>query len=203
MGTETLEATARALVAPGKGILAADESSGTIKKRFDTIDTESTEDRRRAFYYSIMPNFLVSIHPDYVNYYQVWPVSAERTVVESEWLFHPSAFADPAERWHEHALNEHHDVRAPTDDAVGDQLRLRLVAEDQCVVHPLDLGPENIGVLQSSRHAPRAVAGCGTRSVPAALPRVGMIRCTSSSWPIRKAGTAAIWNARRVSAGIG
>jgi fructose-bisphosphate aldolase, class I len=44
-----LEATARALVAPGKGILAADESSGTIKKRFDSIEVESTEDNRRAY----------------------------------------------------------------------------------------------------------------------------------------------------------
>ena len=39
-----LTATASALVAPGKGILAADESSGTIKKRFDSIGVESTED---------------------------------------------------------------------------------------------------------------------------------------------------------------
>src|SRR5690242_11904438 len=44
-----LNEIARALVAPGKGILAADESTGTIKKRFDTIETESTEDRRRAY----------------------------------------------------------------------------------------------------------------------------------------------------------
>jgi fructose-bisphosphate aldolase class I len=44
-----LEATARALVAPGKGILAADESDGTIKKRFDSIGVESTEDTRRAY----------------------------------------------------------------------------------------------------------------------------------------------------------
>jgi fructose-bisphosphate aldolase class I len=44
-----LTETARALVAPGKGILAADESGGTIKKRFDTIGCESTEDRRRAY----------------------------------------------------------------------------------------------------------------------------------------------------------
>jgi fructose-bisphosphate aldolase class I len=44
-----LEATARALVAPGKGILAADESSGTIKKRFDSIGVESTEESRRAY----------------------------------------------------------------------------------------------------------------------------------------------------------
>ena len=41
--------TANALVAEGKGILAADESTGTIKKRFDSIDVESTEDNRRAY----------------------------------------------------------------------------------------------------------------------------------------------------------
>ena len=45
----SLNETARALSAPGKGILAADESSGTIKKRFDSIGCESTEDRRRAY----------------------------------------------------------------------------------------------------------------------------------------------------------
>src|SRR3954465_3189949 len=45
----SLNDIARALVAPGKGILAADESSGTIKKRFDSINVESTEDRRRAY----------------------------------------------------------------------------------------------------------------------------------------------------------
>ena len=41
--------TARELVAPEKGILAADESSGTIKRRFDAIGVESTEDNRRDY----------------------------------------------------------------------------------------------------------------------------------------------------------
>jgi fructose-bisphosphate aldolase class I len=49
MTADELAATALTLVAPGKGILAADESSGTIKKRFDSIDVESTEDNRRAY----------------------------------------------------------------------------------------------------------------------------------------------------------
>ena len=49
MDRSALEGTARALVAPGKGILAADESTGTIKKRFDKIDVESTEANRRAY----------------------------------------------------------------------------------------------------------------------------------------------------------
>lgn len=47
--TETLESIAQAMVAPGKGILAADESSGTIKKRFDAINVESTEENRRDY----------------------------------------------------------------------------------------------------------------------------------------------------------
>jgi fructose-bisphosphate aldolase class I len=47
--SQSLESTARALVAPGKGILAADESSGTIKKRFDKIQVESTEQNRRDY----------------------------------------------------------------------------------------------------------------------------------------------------------
>jgi fructose-bisphosphate aldolase class I len=46
---QNLEEIARTLVAPGKGILAADESDGTIKKRFDSIGVESTEENRRAY----------------------------------------------------------------------------------------------------------------------------------------------------------
>jgi fructose-bisphosphate aldolase class I len=44
-----LNETARAIVAGHKGILAADESTGTIKKRFDSIGVESTEESRRAY----------------------------------------------------------------------------------------------------------------------------------------------------------
>src|SRR5690242_2031031 len=49
MNLEALNKVANAMVAPGKGILAADESSGTIKKRFDAIGVESTEDNRRDY----------------------------------------------------------------------------------------------------------------------------------------------------------
>ena len=44
-----LHKTAKELVADGRGILAADESSGTIKKRFDSISLESNEENRRAY----------------------------------------------------------------------------------------------------------------------------------------------------------
>ena len=49
MAGHDLHETARAIVADGKGILAADESSGTIKKRFDSIGVESTEQNRRFY----------------------------------------------------------------------------------------------------------------------------------------------------------
>jgi fructose-bisphosphate aldolase class I len=49
MDIQQLQSTAEALVAEGKGILAADESTGTIKKRLDSIGVESTEETRRAY----------------------------------------------------------------------------------------------------------------------------------------------------------
>jgi Rieske 2Fe-2S family protein len=53
-------------------------------------------DRHRGYYYSLMPNLLLSLHPDYVNYYIIRPVSENRTIVESEWLFHADTLSDPA-----------------------------------------------------------------------------------------------------------
>src|SRR5215469_14863201 len=49
MKTENLDTIAKKLVAPGKGILAADESSGTIEKRLKSISVPSTEENRRAY----------------------------------------------------------------------------------------------------------------------------------------------------------
>jgi fructose-bisphosphate aldolase class I len=49
MDTKLMTETARAMVAPGKGLLAADESAGTCKKRFDSVNVECTEENRRAY----------------------------------------------------------------------------------------------------------------------------------------------------------
>ena len=49
MDTKLMTETAKAMVAPGKGLLAADESSGTCKKRFDSVKVECTEENRRAY----------------------------------------------------------------------------------------------------------------------------------------------------------
>jgi len=49
MNTQLMTETARAMVAAGKGLLAADESAGTCKKRFDSVNVECTEENRRAY----------------------------------------------------------------------------------------------------------------------------------------------------------
>ena len=49
MSIEELEIVAQAMVAPGKGIIAIDESHGTIKKRFDSVGVPNTEENRRAY----------------------------------------------------------------------------------------------------------------------------------------------------------
>ena len=49
MDAKLMTETARAMVATGKGLLAADESAGTCKKRFDSVNVESTEENRRAY----------------------------------------------------------------------------------------------------------------------------------------------------------
>src|SRR6202034_3000197 len=49
MNLSDLNAIAKKMMAPGKGLLAADESTGTIQKRFDAIGVENTEENRRDY----------------------------------------------------------------------------------------------------------------------------------------------------------
>ena len=57
------------------------------------IGTLPDEDQRRAYYYSLFPAWMLSIHPDYVVYYMVWPQSPAETKIISEWMFHPDTIA--------------------------------------------------------------------------------------------------------------
>jgi Rieske 2Fe-2S family protein len=49
-------------------------------------------DYQQVFYYSIFPNMLLSLHPEYVMVHQLWPQSPERTLIVCDWFFHPDAF---------------------------------------------------------------------------------------------------------------
>jgi Rieske 2Fe-2S family protein len=50
------------------------------------------EGKNRVFYYSVFPNMLLSLHPDYVMVHQLWPQSPERTLILCDWFFNPEAF---------------------------------------------------------------------------------------------------------------
>ena len=67
------------------------------------VSDVSAEDFHRVFYYSILPNMLLSMHPDYVMVHQLWPQSQERTLIYCDWFFHPEAEAagitDPSHRF--------------------------------------------------------------------------------------------------------
>ena len=49
------------------------------------------DERRRAYYYTIFPTMMLSLHPDYAVFYTVWPTSATESHVVCEWLVHPDA----------------------------------------------------------------------------------------------------------------
>ena len=53
------------------------------------------EDMQRAYYYTMFPNLMLSIHPDYVVYYRVWPLEPGRTHISCEWLLHPDSAKHP------------------------------------------------------------------------------------------------------------
>jgi glycine betaine catabolism A len=69
--------------------------SGHRAALFISEDLPAAE-RRRAYYYTLMPNMMLGIHPDYVNFYTVRPVAVDRTIITAEWLFHPASMLDPA-----------------------------------------------------------------------------------------------------------
>ncbi|HYK83563.1 MAG TPA: aromatic ring-hydroxylating dioxygenase subunit alpha [Gemmatimonadales bacterium] len=52
-------------------------------------------DLNRVYFYSIFPNMLLSLHPDYVMFHTLWPDGPARTVIACEWLFHPASFSQP------------------------------------------------------------------------------------------------------------
>jgi Rieske 2Fe-2S family protein len=54
------------------------------------------DDLKRVYYYSLFPNVLLSLHPDYVMYHTLWPQAPGQTRVTCEWLFHPDTLKDPS-----------------------------------------------------------------------------------------------------------
>jgi Rieske 2Fe-2S family protein len=55
----------------------------------------SEADRRRVYYYALFPNFLLSLHPDYMMTHTIWPLAPDHTRVICEWHFQPEELARP------------------------------------------------------------------------------------------------------------
>jgi Rieske 2Fe-2S family protein len=53
------------------------------------------EERRRIYYYALLPNLLLNLHPDYMLTFQIWPLAVDRTEVVCEWHFHPDEMSKP------------------------------------------------------------------------------------------------------------
>lgn len=78
-------------------VLTDDAASMTMSGRACGVSVGDLppDDLRRVYYYSIFPNTLLSLHPDYVMVHTVWPQAPDRTRVVCEWLFHPAALEAP------------------------------------------------------------------------------------------------------------
>ncbi len=64
----------------------------TMSGKACALPVGEIENLQEVFYYSIFPNMLLSLHPEYVMVHQLWPQSPERTLIMCDWFFHPEAF---------------------------------------------------------------------------------------------------------------
>ncbi len=69
---------------PGKSLTMSGNACASFVGKIENL--------QQVFYYSIFPNMLLSLHPEYVMVHQLLPQSPERTLIICDWLFHPDAF---------------------------------------------------------------------------------------------------------------
>src|SRR5438445_4831543 len=72
---------------PGKSLTVSGNACAAFVGKIENL--------QQVFYYSIFPNMLLSLHPEYVMVHQLWPMSPERTLIVCDWYFHPDAFNRP------------------------------------------------------------------------------------------------------------
>jgi Rieske 2Fe-2S family protein len=52
-------------------------------------------EQRHVYYYALLPNLLLNLHPDYMLTFTLWPLAVDRTRIVCEWHFHPEQMAQP------------------------------------------------------------------------------------------------------------
>jgi glycine betaine catabolism A len=73
----------------------AETMSTDGRRRRDYLPGLSEEEHRNVFYYTIYPNLLLSLHPDYMMAHTLWPKAVDHTEIICEWYFHPAEIAKP------------------------------------------------------------------------------------------------------------
>jgi glycine betaine catabolism A len=74
---------------------AAQTMTSDGQRRREYLPGLSEEQRKFVLYYTVYPNLLLSLHPDYVMAHRLWPVAVDRTKVICEWYFHPREVEKP------------------------------------------------------------------------------------------------------------
>jgi Rieske 2Fe-2S family protein len=75
------------------GFMKINKGAGlTMSGKACALPVGKIENLQEVFYYSIFPNMLFSLHPEYVMVHQLCPQSPERTLILCDWFFHPDAF---------------------------------------------------------------------------------------------------------------
>jgi len=64
-------------------------------RRRDYLPGLNRTQRSRVYYYAVIPNLLLSLHPDYMMLHSLWPKAVDRTEIVCEWYFHPREMAKP------------------------------------------------------------------------------------------------------------
>ncbi|HEY2980701.1 MAG TPA: aromatic ring-hydroxylating dioxygenase subunit alpha [Anaerolineales bacterium] len=98
------------------GFMEITRESMTVTGRICALPLgELGEDGKRGYYYSILPNLLLNIHPDYVMFHLVFPEAPGRSLIVSDWLFNPASFdrldfhpQEAVDFWHETNLQDWH-----------------------------------------------------------------------------------------------
>jgi Rieske 2Fe-2S family protein len=76
----------------GKSLTMTGDACALALTGKDPEQEHEQEAKDRVFYYSIFPNMLLSMHPDYVMVHQLWPEAPDRTRIICDWFFNPDAF---------------------------------------------------------------------------------------------------------------
>jgi Rieske 2Fe-2S family protein len=81
----------------GYMMIKAPNASATVSGRICALPlSQLPEEQQRAYYYTLFPNMMLSVHPDYVVYYMVSPRSPGESHIVCEWMVHPDSLRSPS-----------------------------------------------------------------------------------------------------------